>query len=51
MNPFDPYVVQIILDLPPEKREEAYYILGLVVPAGHIERLKKLVALEIASRN
>ena len=51
MNPFDPYVVQIMLDLTPEKREEAYYILGLVVPQVHLDRLRKLVALKIAARN
>ena len=51
MNPFDPHVVKILLDLNREEREKAYGLLELVVCSCHVDRLRRLVAAELATRN
>lgn len=51
VNPFDPHVVKILLDLNREERENAFALLELVVSSCHVSRLRRLVAEELASRN
>ena len=51
MNPFDDHVVKILPDLNREKREEALELIELVVCKCQVDRLRNLVAIEIASRN